>query len=118
MKISLNLKIKNFINVKNLRLRLLSTVLLSLIFVTLFIFHYTLFLFRFQTSPYICVMNALYFLFISGGEIFFIMFIVVMVLGQIRYRKLPEASVRVCVNSKTQRTTLSKKFTRLQISKE
>jgi len=37
MKISLNLKIKNFINVKNFRLRLLSTVLLSLIFVTLFI---------------------------------------------------------------------------------
>ena len=36
MKISLNLKIKNFINVKNFRLRLLSTVLLSLIFVTLF----------------------------------------------------------------------------------
>ena len=37
MKISLNLKIKNFINVKNFRLRLLSTLLLSLIFVTLFI---------------------------------------------------------------------------------
>ena len=37
MKISLNLKIKNFINVKNFRLRLFSTVLLSLIFVTLFI---------------------------------------------------------------------------------
>ena len=37
MKISLNLKIKNFINVKNFRLRLLSTVLLSLIFITLFI---------------------------------------------------------------------------------
>ena len=37
MKISLNLKIKNFINVKNFRLRFLSTVLLSLIFVTLFI---------------------------------------------------------------------------------
>lgn len=37
MKISLNLKIKNFINVKNFRLRLLSTVLLSLIFVTLFV---------------------------------------------------------------------------------
>jgi len=37
MKISLNLKIKNFINVKNFRLRLLSTMLLSLIFVTLFI---------------------------------------------------------------------------------
>ena len=37
MKISLNLKIKNFINVKNFRLRLLSTVLLSLIFLTLFI---------------------------------------------------------------------------------
>ena len=37
MKISLNLKIKNFINVKNFRLRLLSTVLLSLIFVMLFI---------------------------------------------------------------------------------
>ena len=37
MKISLNLKIKNFINVKNFRLRLLSTVLLSLIFVTFFI---------------------------------------------------------------------------------
>ena len=37
MKISLNLKIKNFINVKNFRLRLISTVLLSLIFVTLFI---------------------------------------------------------------------------------
>jgi len=36
MKISLNLKIKNFINVKNFRLRFLSTVLLSLIFVTLF----------------------------------------------------------------------------------
>ena len=37
MKISLNLKIKNFINVKNFRLRLLSTMLLSLIFFTLFI---------------------------------------------------------------------------------
>ena len=37
MKISLNLKIKNFINVKNFRLRLFSTVLLSFIFVTLFI---------------------------------------------------------------------------------
>jgi phosphatidate cytidylyltransferase len=37
MKISLNLKIKNFINVKNFRLRLLSTVLLFLIFITLFI---------------------------------------------------------------------------------
>ncbi|MDC0543719.1 phosphatidate cytidylyltransferase [Alphaproteobacteria bacterium] len=37
MKISLNLKIKNFINVKNFRLRFFSTVLLSLIFVTLFI---------------------------------------------------------------------------------
>ena len=37
MKISLNLKIKNFINVKNFRLRLLSTVLLSLIFVIFFI---------------------------------------------------------------------------------
>ena len=37
MKISLNLKIKNFINVKNFRLRLLSTVLLLLIFITLFI---------------------------------------------------------------------------------
>ena len=37
MKISLNLKIKNFINVKNFRLRLISTVLLSLIFVTLFV---------------------------------------------------------------------------------
>ena len=37
MKISLNLKIKNFVNVKNFRLRLFSTVLLSLIFVTLFI---------------------------------------------------------------------------------
>jgi phosphatidate cytidylyltransferase len=37
MKISLNLKIKNFINVKNFRLRLFSTVLLSLIFLTLFI---------------------------------------------------------------------------------
>ena len=37
MKISLNLKIKNFINVKNFRLRLLSTVLLLFIFVTLFI---------------------------------------------------------------------------------
>ena len=37
MKISLNLKIKNFINVKNFRLRLFSTVLLSLIFVILFI---------------------------------------------------------------------------------
>ena len=36
MKINLNLKIKNFINVKNFRLRLISTVLLSLIFVTLF----------------------------------------------------------------------------------
>ena len=37
MKISLNLKIQNFINLKNFRLRLLSTVILSLIFVTLFI---------------------------------------------------------------------------------
>ena len=37
MKISLNLKIKNLINVKNFRLRLLSTALLSLVFVTLFI---------------------------------------------------------------------------------
>ena len=37
MKISLNLKIKNLLNVKNFRLRLFSTVLLSLIFVTLFI---------------------------------------------------------------------------------
>jgi sec-independent protein translocase protein TatA len=46
-----------------------------------------LFLFRFQTSPYICFMNALYFLFISGGEIFFIMFIVVMVFGA---DKIPE----------------------------
>jgi phosphatidate cytidylyltransferase len=37
MKINFSLKIKNFMSVKNFRLRLFSTVLLSLIFVTLFI---------------------------------------------------------------------------------
>ena len=37
MRIKLNLKIKNFINVKNFRLRLISTLLLSLVFVTFFI---------------------------------------------------------------------------------
>ena len=34
-----------------------------------------------KTSDYICSMYSTFFLFISGGEIFFIMFIVVMVFG-------------------------------------
>lgn len=40
-----------------------------------------LFLLLWQTSDYICSMMSHYFLFISGAEIFFIMFIVVMVFG-------------------------------------
>ena len=39
------------------------------------------FLWDSQTSDYICIMLATHFLFISGGEIFFILFIVVMVFG-------------------------------------
>ncbi len=34
-----------------------------------------------KTSDYICIMYSAFFLFISGGEIFFIIFIVVMVFG-------------------------------------
>lgn len=40
-----------------------------------------------KTSDYICGMYAMNFLFISGGEIFFILFIVVMVFGA---DKIPE----------------------------
>ncbi len=39
------------------------------------------FLWDSQTSDYICIMLTTHFLFISGGEIFFILFIVVMVFG-------------------------------------